>query len=188
MDRKSIFSHYRKIVLVLLFLCIIMTVFLIFKTKSFSKPLIVNIDPNDIVIDSTLPISDTLGKSIEKNKLQNNIQGYVEISIKNPNDKKVPFKISITRKDLEDKQIDDSHVKLYLTDYNNVPLKGFEKNLIPSFYDLKVLVDKPDSKLLYKGQIDKNSEEKYILRIWVSDTYMFSNKLEKISFKVNVDI
>ena len=69
MDRKSIFSHYRKIVLVLLFLCIIMTVYLIFKTKSFSKPLIVNIDPNDIVIDSTLPISDTLGKSIEKNKL-----------------------------------------------------------------------------------------------------------------------
>ena len=67
-------------------------------------------------------------------------------------------------------------------------LKGFEKNLIPSFYDLKVLVDKPDSKLLYKGQIDKNSEKKYILRIWVSDTYMFSNKLEKISFKVNVDI
>ena len=80
MEIKSFFNHYRKIVLVLLFLCIIMTIYLIFTNKSFSKPLIVNIDPNDIVVDSTLPISDTLGKSIEKNKLQSNIQGYVEIS------------------------------------------------------------------------------------------------------------
>ena len=60
--------------------------------------------------------------------------------------------------------------------------------MVPSFADLKRYNNKSNDKILYKGVLDKKSELKFILRSWISDTYVISNNLEKFSYDISVII
>lgn len=137
---------------------------------------------NSITISNTLPISNALGKKISYSDEK---QGYNEFKITNKNAIDVEYYIYLNRTD-QNISISENYIKLYLTDENDIPLSGFEKNLIPTYYSLKYLNDKPDSKLLYKGNVKANSSEKLKLRVWVDDTYAITNDKENFSFQINV--
>lgn len=149
-----------------------------------TKNLIVNYDVSDsIKISNSLPISNALGKKIDES---NEKQGYDEITIKNPNNSDVKYQIYLKRIKQDAESIDENYIKLYLTDDADNPLSGFEKNLIPTYYSLTYLNDKPDSKLLYRGVIKGNTSEKLKLRVWVADTYVITSNKKDFSFKIYV--
>ena len=185
---KKFFSHYWILLSFSLLLLFILIVFLIIKYPLYSKAIEIDIKPKTIEIDNTLPISDVLGKSMIYSKINKNIQGYISINVVNPNDRKVSFFIVLSKKELDNLEIKENYVKVYLTDQNDKPIKGFEKNMVPSFADLKRYNNKSNDKILYKGVLDKKSELKFILRSWISDTYVISNNLEKFSYDISVVI
>ena len=53
-----------------------------------------------------------------------------------------------------------------------------------SYYDLFALNDKPGSKLLYNGTLSSGESKTFILRSWVSDTYMISSESERFGFDI----
>lgn len=138
-----------------------------------------------INIKSILPISDELGKKLDGKGTEEGVQGYLEFSIKNEHNKDMNYEIFITEKDLKE-EIRANYIKFYLTDNVDNPLKGYEKNLIPSAADLLSLTDKPESKLLYKDTIKKKSSKKFKLRVWLADTYVVSDDENEYTFSVGV--
>lgn len=173
------------IVIILFVLSIILISYVISNTPGkIDKKLSVNYTPSSsIKIDNSLPISDTLGKNITESNIN---QGYVEFTVKNDNDEDVNFQVFITKLNQEDEAIKGNYIKYYLTDNNNVPVDGFEKNLLPTYDNLYYLNDKPSSKLLYNGKIKANSRKKLILRVWVSDSYALSDTKDEFSFTIGV--
>ena len=135
-----------------------------------------------IKITNKLPISDELGKNMNENT---DIKSYVTFDVVNDNDCDLDFDIYLTKKSTKH-DIRGDYIKFYLTDENDNPLEGFKKNLLPSYKDLKVLNDKPASKLLYKDSIKKNSKKSYKLRVWISDSYAISDSLEEFYANLGV--
>ena len=183
---KHFIYQYRKILFFILILLLIIIIYLFFKSPNFDKPIVIDIEHKNVTFDNSLPISDTLGKKMVYSKEKKNIQGYVEISVFNPNDEKVPFSIVVTKNNIDEAQISDNYIKLYLSDDKDNPVKGFENNMVPVFSEFNYLSSKPASKLIYQSTLDQNSEKKYILRTWVSDTYAISSNIKKFSFKVEI--
>ena len=182
----NIFKQYRKIVLFLFVVLILVIVFFFFKSPNYEKPISIHISHNNILFDNSLPISDSLGKEMVYSKKNKNIQGFSEITVNNPNDDKISFYIVITKDD--NSKISDNYIKMYLTDKNNNPIDGYDKSLIPTFYDLKDYNKDSKRKILYKGVLNKEEERSFILRSWISDSYAISNQIEECSFKVEVII
>lgn len=179
-DKKQIISAFL-IVLVL----IILSVFIIFflKPKSVNNNLSINISSSEIMINNKLPISDVLGKNIKESDEK---QVYITISIKNKDIDDTTYQIYLTRNYLDEPQLKEKYVKLYLTDSKDKPLSGFEKNLIPTYKTLKSLNDKPSSKLLYEGNISGKETQKLRLRVWIDDSYALSDITESFDFDVDV--
>ena len=88
----------------------------------------------------------------------------------------------------EQDEIRSNYIKLYLTDDKNNPLEGFENNKIKSYADLYALNDKPGSRLVYRGNLVSGSSKKFILRSWVSDSYVLSKNEEVFNYDIDVRI
>lgn len=175
----------------LLFLLIILIISLYFynnKTNNLiNDELDVKFDTSDIInISNVLPVSDTLGKSFSKDSVSEDIQGYVEFSIKNKIKRSVKYQIIVTVQNDSYKKIKENYIKFYLTDSDNNALKGFDSNIIPSFYSLKSINGKKYSKLLYEGILVDGETNNFILRMWLSDSYGKTDIKE--NFIVDVDV
>lgn len=154
-----------------------------------SKGLSVQYSSSNIVtIKNTLPISDTLGREFDGKGSDDGIEGYLEFTVKNVRNYTIPYDIILTKQYTYDDLISDNYIKFYLTDTKNQPLPGFEKNVLPTFYDLYYLTDKPSSKQLYQDTLAAGEEKTYRLRVWVSDQYTLSFQPEYFSFDVGVHI
>ena len=184
---KKFLSRYWKIISFSLLLFFAFVFFMIIKFPLYSKAIEVDIEHQAINIDNKFPISDALGKTLVYSKNNKDIQGYTNIIVHNPNDRKVSFSIILLKNNLEISEIKENYVKLYLTDKNDNPINGFEKNMVPCFSDLKRYNNSYD-RILYKGVIDKNNKFEFILRSWISDSYVISNNLEKFSYNIRVVI
>lgn len=133
--------------------------------KETSKYISFNYYSNDkqiIEIENPKLLSDFRGKKLLS-------PNYFEFEVEAPRnydlDKEMYYEIVLTPMSSE---INDSFVKVYLTDQNNKPMEGF-KDVIPV---LSVLTDNNDGKVIYTGTFKKsNLKDKYRLRIWVSDKY-----------------
>ena len=143
-------------------------------------------DDNLIEINNSLPVNDTLGKSFQGDETKKGIQGYLELSIHNNSSRKQKYEIYLTKVNSEKKLIRDEYIKFYLTDENNNPYTGFDKNHIPVFKDFLYLNDKPDSKLLYRGVIAGKSFEVMKLHVWLSDSYVINSEEEIFNVLVGV--
>lgn len=185
------FDKYKKqiimafLIVIILFIVSILIVIAIRNNDKYTEKKL-SIDyssSNRIIINNSLPISDTLGKNIEESDKK---QNYNILSIKNDNNEDVKYQIYITKINPEGNHINGNFIKYYLTDENNVALEGFEKNFIPTYSSLLSLNDKPESKLLYTGKIKANSVEKVILRSWVSDSYALGESEQSFSFSIGV--
>ena len=139
-----------------------------------------------IHISNILPISDELGKKITKKEVEEGIQNIIDFEITNTSSSDSNFEVFLTKQFSNCSSIKDHYIKFYLTDQNDVPFDKFNRSEIPTFNDLYSIVDKPESKLLYKGNIYANSKQKFRLRAWLSDSYGVSNDLEEITINVGV--
>lgn len=176
------------IVLILFVLSFVFSIFYFnsHKQSNSSDDITVKFDKSkNIIITSDLPISDELGKKIDGKGTDTGIQGYMEISITNNLSRTVEYEIYINKIQLSD-EIRGNYIKYYLTDEADNPLKGFEKNAIPTYNDLPVLMDLPGSNLLYRGTIKEKEKQKLILRSWLSDSYVVSNEQHSFNYDVYV--
>lgn len=143
-------------------------------------------DNRNVYLENTLPVTDKIGKELDGVSSSKSIQGFKEFSIENNYDKKIDYQIYLKVKNSCENIIDEDFIKLYLTDNSNNPLSGFENNKLPTYSSINSLNDKPDSKLLYTGSINKNSISKFRLRVWVSDLYSINRDKECFSFDIYV--
>ncbi len=143
-------------------------------------------DNRNVYLENTLPVTDKIGKELDGVSSSKSLQGFKEFSIENNYDKKIDYQIYLKVKNSCENMIDEEYIKLYLTDNSNNPLSGFENNKLPTYSSISTLNDKPDSKLLYTGSINKNSISKFRLRVWVSDLYSINRDKECFSFDIYV--
>lgn len=133
--------------------------------KETSKYISFNYYSNDkqtIEIEKPRLLSDFRGKKLL-------VPNYFEFEVEAPRnydlDKEMYYEVVLTAMSNE---INDSFVKVYLTDQNNKPVEGF-KEVVPV---LSVFTDTNDGKVIYTGSFKKNDlKDKYRLRIWVSNKY-----------------
>ena len=144
-------------------------------------------DSSVVTLKSILPISDKLGRNLDGKGTEDGVQGYVEFSIRNNLDKDVKYQIYIIPREVE-KEIKGNYIKFYLTDNINNPVAGYEKNLLPTFNEFPVIVDKPEARLLYTDKIKVNEKKKFVLRSWLSDSFGISDRDLEFSYKVGVKI
>lgn len=144
-------------------------------------------DTSKILIKDVLPISDKLGKKLDGKGTEEGIQGYLKFFVENKSDKKVKFQLYAVENQ-EISTINSNYIKMYLTDNADNPIKGYEKNMIPSYGELYVVLDKPEAKLLYEGTLEKFERKKYVLRTWLADSYAVSDDSREFLFNVGVKI
>lgn len=179
-------------VLVVCVVAIVIIIFLIslFSGKEYSEDSItLNYLSNskELVVSNSLPMTDEVGKNISVSNYSSGITSYVEFEVKSNVDDKIKYEIYLTKEDLE-LEVPVKFVKVYLTDSDDVALKYFDESQVPTFYDLRLADTNPSGKLLYSGTLKKMESKKFVLRMWVADTYGLTQ--EKISFsaKLNVKI
>lgn len=173
----------KKYPIVIVVLFILLAFFFIFfikillSNKDYSYDLIqVDYKTSKIIhIKNKLPVSDKIGKSFTGEGTSDGIQGYIELSLTNPNTVSVSYDIILTEDlNLESSRINSNYIKIYLTDNNDIPFDGFNSRKIPTFHELGVLKDKPESRLLYRGYLNPEEVKNIKLRVWLSDSYSIS--------------
>ena len=184
---------YKSILIVLLSLVVFLLIIAIFMKIDEYKRSFYKINSefktnNIVTLSNKLPMSDTIAKNYSGTGVEEGIIEYKEFTITNPNDKKIEYEIRLTKISSDIKDIRSNYIKLYLTDENNKPIKGFDKNKVVSYYDLYSFENKPGSKILYSGSLVSGETKKFILRSWVADTYVLSNEKEGFSFDIDVKI
>ena len=194
MKKKKISKGFFQSVLIVLFslLALFLILAIYQKTEEYRKlsySVDAKFETTDVVnLDNKLPISDELGKKYMGSGMEKGIAEYKEFVISNGNEKKITYEIYLTKISKKNKSIRSNYIKVYLTDENDSPIKGFEGNSIKSYYDLYTLKDKPGSKLLYRDTLEKGDSKKFVLRSWVADTYVISNKEEVFDYDIDVRI
>lgn len=178
-----------KLALFIVFILFILSIVIVLKLKpedDSTNDISISYSNSGVVdVDNSLPISDALGKNISLDSNIESSQGIIEFSINNPNDKEVGYDIFLTKEKLNN-SIKENYVKLYLTNESNTAYDEFNKNAVPTYNDLLTLNDKPGSKLLYRGKILGNTEDKFVLRVWISDSYALTDNKENFKFNLKV--
>lgn len=190
-------KNLKKYLKFLYLVCLLFFIFIVFLSFVYKKQKNYKISKNDSLvvefensnefyIKNLLPVSDNLGRNFDNSDSEVGIKGYTQFSIVNTVDYDIKYEIFLSKKETKKKQIKDNYIKVYLTDSSNNPLSGFENNRVPSYNELDYIADKPSSKLVYKGRIDKHSTKKFIMRSWLSDSYAIDKNEEEFIFFVNV--
>lgn len=181
---------YLAIIIIILLFIFSFLVFYIFnkniKTETSNNIDIDFIESERIDIKNTLPVSDKIGKAYNGEDSSNGLLGYSEFIIKNESSIDKKYEIFLTKNKINSPEISEKYIKLYLTDEKDTPVKGFEKNLLPTFSNLLALSEKPNGILLYRGKISAKLGMRFKFRVWISDTYTLNNEEELFSFNINV--
>ena len=141
---------------------------------------------NVVQIDNKLPIGDEIGKKLKYDADQSSAN-YLEFSIKETKGYNTRFEVFVKKKEVTS-EINSNYVKLYLTDMNEKAVSGFESNLIPSYKSLGVDSKSPAEKVLYRGEISALEEQKYKLRVWLSDSSSIESEKKIFQFEVGVKV
>ena len=178
----------------IVFICAFSILFIIFlKEKKNMKNgtndyLEIKFESNDILkINNKLPLSDVLGKFIKYEDSLNGNVGLLEFSVINKSAKTRKYNITINKRNVDSKMISDNYIKLYLTDINDNPLKGFSDNRITTYNELSYSKNNVENVVLYSDFAEKLSKNDYRLRVWVSDSYGLSKLEESIILDIGVE-
>lgn len=152
------------------------------KTDVDATSVMLNSDVSVLIIKNTLPTSDKFGKTIVDDNAGSFI--YLDFSVKNISSSKQNYQVFLTKQSIIGEGISDGYVKVYLTDDDDRPCPLFAKNAIPSYADLDYIIDKADSKNIFKGTLLSNEEKKFRLRVWIADNYVVNSKDESFSFEI----
>ena len=137
---------------------------------------------NIINIPNAYPLTDAAGKA------QNGKDEYFQFSVafKFNNDKKdVTYEINLEPLKVDKNPLDPKYVKVYLEE-NGTPVVGFEEN-VATFDQLKNSEVRAGSKILYSRNISDDSNNNYILKLWVSEKYVVDQTSRIFKCRINVD-
>lgn len=175
------FSHHRTLFIsIILILVAIFTFILCLFLYSFGNAsdnknatLVFSYSENsgELVVDNSMPITDTVGKQLEFSANQTKY-GYSEFSISAnmAGLKSIDYEIYAIPVGVA-LELPTSYVKIYLTDgKNDLPVDGY-RDLIPTYRELKVAQSDPAGKKIYSGTLKKDETKKFRLRMWLADTY-----------------
>ncbi len=139
-------------------------------------------DSNAINIKNIVSVSEVFGKSIDEEN--GGAFGYLHFEVKNNTNEERNYQVYITKQDSTVDEINPNYITFYLTDSNNKPFELYTGNKLPNYDDFSVIEDKPDSKEIYNGTIKANETSKFILRVWINDSYVVTSKEESIAFEI----
>lgn len=140
-----------------------------------------------ICIKNILPMSDELGMKLDNKSVEYGGYGFVKFSIKNKNKGQSKYRIYIVKTDTNKNLIEDKYINFYLTDSDNVAIGNYVDNNVISYTDMYSLSSKPLGRLIYSGTLNGMEEKSLILRAWLSDEYILSDKDEFFDFDIFVD-
>ena len=177
------------VLLILTFIIIINLIPFISKQKKYdNNVLIVDCVQSSIInIDNSLPLPDEAGQSINLENYINGTTGYLEFEIESKVDEEVRYEIYLTEVG-ENNNISDRYVKLYLSNENDVLSAQYYRSNVLSYYDLRLAKSNLDGKLIYTGSIRDKKKQKFVLRVWVADTYGYTTEKKSFSVKLNVGV
>lgn len=157
-------------------------------TKSSNAVSLEFIEDNAISITNMLPVTDEVGKRIQSTADKDGVQGYFDFVVKSNVKEKVNFEVYLTKTNVE-KEIEANYIKVYLTDSKtDVALDGYNRNKIPTYFDLRVAANDPGGKQIYTGTLENYSSKNFRLRMWLSDSYVISSEEKGFSVKVNLSV
>lgn len=177
------------VLLIVSFIIVINLIPFISKQKKFDNDvLIVNHSQDSFInIDNFLPLPDDAGKSINLENYIDGSTGYLEFEIGSKVDDEVNYEIYLTEFD-GNNNISDRYVKVYLSNENDGFSEHHYKGEVLSYYDLRIAKSNLNGKLIYTGSIKNKQKQKFILRMWVADTYGYTTESKKFSVKLNVGV
>lgn len=151
------------------------------------------VNESDVILTKTvknlkmtakLAVSDEFGKNIKESS---GSYIYYNFECENISNYDHNYQVFITKdeRDLK-KEINFDYVKFYLTDNYNNPVGIFDSNLVPTYRSLSYIEDKPDSKIIYTGEIKKGQKKKFVLRVWLADNYIVTDDVHDFSFSLGV--
>ncbi|MBQ6323296.1 MAG: hypothetical protein IJI22_00505 [Bacilli bacterium] len=169
-------------------ICFLISWFILLKNKHNSPTFLYNVSyepSSNVEIESILPVSDKLGKEFDGTGTKSGVQGYVEITIENQDTKKHDYSILVIKSETNP-AIDGNYIKFYLTDSEDIPMKEFDRDILPYYDKLEVYKKNQDYKCL--TTISLNAGEKKVLKLksWLSDSYVVSLNKDKFKFVVSV--
>ena len=171
-------------IITICFFLVLIIIFLGKKVFSSNKSDVVLVsDVSEIVVDSSLPVSDEFGRNLSDNN--GGSFGYLKFSIKNESSFSRKYQIYLTKKKLSESKINGVYVKFYLTNDKDKPFVGFDKNKLLNYNDLHYINDIPESKELFVGTLKGNELENFVLRVWVAENYLSKN-IRKFAFDISV--
>lgn len=136
-----------------------------------------------ILLENALPISDKQGKEL------NGDRNVFDFNISASYDSSTRIKYDIFTEPVGNNTLPEEYVKVYLTDQSNIPIDGYNRDIVPTYDSLKNYDynGKTNGKLLYSSYMtSSNSTKKYRLRIWVASDFADGTNQYDFSFKVNV--
>lgn len=185
-SKRKAFNHSGLLFLILiLFFIIVINCLPFFITKDVSE--VVFDGDSEIKLSEMLPITDISGKNLKIEKIQDGIIGYSEFTLKSPEicDDVVDFEVYLT--DItEGDTFKYDYVKIYLTDENGIPYKMYDSNLIPTYADMRNSLNDPEKRIILTDRIKCGQKKIFKLRIWLSETYVLSDKEKEFLGKISV--
>ena len=154
------------------------------KQKKFDDSVLnVNFSQGNIItVDNALPLPDESGKEINLDNYINGTTGYLEFEVKSKVDESVDFEIFLT--EIDDNNISDAFVRIYLSSKDD---SFYQKNVV-SYSELRLAKSNLNGKLIYKGTLKNQGKKKFVLRMWVADTYNYTTDRKSFSAKLNVKV
>lgn len=144
---------------------------------------------SSLMVDSSMPITDAVGKKLDFNSNQTKY-GYSEFSLsanmEGTNSVKyeiyaIPVGVAA--------ELPSNYIKVYLTDLeDDKPLDGYDGNNVPTYHDLRVATSDPAGKKIYSGILNKDEVEDFRLRMWLMDTYPITTEIRSFGISLYVKV
>ena len=184
---KDILKKYW-FIFVLIFIILIVCLIFLFNKREFSDndiKLEYLVGNEEVIVSNSLPMTDMVGKTISVDNYKAGSISYVEFEVSSNVDEKIEYEVFLTKNNV-DLEVPVKFVKVYLTDDNNTELKYFDESRVPTYYDLRLADTNASGRLIYSGSLKKKGSQKFVLRMWVADTYELT--AEDVTFSANINV
>ncbi len=158
-------------ILIVILLLILFALFKITNKSDSNKNYVYIEDNEELVIENILPLSDEVGSTFSRSNSKSNI--YYNFKIKNSYEGKTKYKI-LLKTNKGKAFIDDRYVKILLSDKDNVTKKEYISDTTKTIIGLSKFNNKY---VVYSGSLKGNSEEEFILRLWISNASTYDDEL-----------
>lgn len=155
----------------------------IFKAPIDKSSIKLTPEKKELSILDKYPMKDELGKKITYSEDNKDVQIYYEFQVESSASKNAKYKLVLNDSGFNN-SIHSNYIKVYLTDDNNNPLKGYDSDYVPTLYSLSN--SKSNNKVLFESTIKPEEIQRYILRIWIGDAYTIG--FGQNEFKVNLNL